>query len=497
VAPGKIAHWWPLLGVVLLALAGGVLYEAHSRQPQRLQALAPDTVAVGPVTAGKPAPSLGMGSDIPDDLDVSFPPGSAIAPALRAVHLSLLRFGDLAADSYDWETDCSYGNDGRFPECGVGAGNGTSFDHFLRFAQVVGAQALIVVNGEIDDPQNAARMVRYYEAHCVHTGDGACVQPYWEIGFSPANWRHFAIPLPDRRVTDASVIQPDQYAALVISYAAAMQQAAPPGVHLKIVADEWITGATDQSWVAWVSAIDTHYAPLQSIPGTTLPSPVQVARSPSDGYAGRPGIDTWLQDLRSSLAQFTNSDRIGIIIGRWSIDANEGLNEPGMYRGYLQAVFTANLLAHLWEDAASSGPNPLLAAIQYPLIGSSQEPFDPAAGIARPAMRVYHLINSYMGNTAVPVQVGRGLQAAGVTAAAGVVHPGLESVLLVNTARGHTATVHLQGASGKRARMWWIVPRGNNAAAASQTRQRAIHDGTVTLPPWAVAIVQISGGTGR
>ena len=81
--------------------------------------------------------------------------------------LPLLRFGDLAADSYDWETDCSYGNDGRVPECGVGAGSGSSFDHFLQFAGKVGGTPLIVVNGEIDDPQQAAQW-------CAITGRTVC-----------------------------------------------------------------------------------------------------------------------------------------------------------------------------------------------------------------------------------------------------------------------------------------------------------------------------------
>ena len=97
------------------------------------------------------------------------------------------------------------------------------------------------------------------------------------------------------------------------------------------------------------------------------------------GLRGRPGIDTWLEELRSSLAQFTNSDGIGIIVGQWSIDANKSLNEPAMYGGYLQAVFAGTLLtASTMSLPRRSKPGD--AAIQYPIIGSSQEPFDPASG---------------------------------------------------------------------------------------------------------------------
>lgn len=450
-------------------------------------------------TAGGATIALGMGSDIPDDLDATRFPGTVIAPALRAAGIRLLRFGADSADGYDWENGCSYRNEGRFPECGNRAGQGSSFDHFLRFAGAVGARPLIVVNGEIDDPQQAARMVAYYWQHCVHERDGqgrpkpACMQPYWEIGYSPATWTHFAIPLQDRRPSDTATIQPDQYAALVISYASAMQRATPPHARLLIVADEWITGATDQSWVvlAHVAAIDTHFAALLYVPGGPQPTVAQITGSVAgDPTTGRPGIDTRLEDLRSSLAQFSSSDTIGVIVGQWSIDAYNRQDEPDIYGGYVQAIFTAELMAHLWQDADAGGPNPLIGAIQYPIIGSSQEPFDQDSGQPRAALAVYGLLDRYFGATPLPVTIGAMLSGQGIAAAASVLHPGVTSVLLVNTDPAHAVTVRLDGVAAQGSRMWWIEPDADGAAGVSAIRQATVHDARVTLPPWAVAVVQ-------
>ena len=265
-----------------------------------IASLPPDALMVGDHPAGGAvyAPLLGMGTEITDDLEVGFPPGGVVAPVLRALSLALLRFPDAGADDYQWITGCSYGDNGR-QDCGNGVGQeGSAFDHFLQLDAQIGGRPLIVVNGEVDDPQLAARLVSYYEQHCVHDAaagghPGPCIQPYWEIGFSPVTWKHFAVQLGDRRVADASVILPDQYAALVSTYAAAMQASyaasvrlqspgAPPSI--QIVADEWITGATDQSWVRSVAAIDTHYPPPLYSSRASPPSPDQiVALGP--GYA--------------------------------------------------------------------------------------------------------------------------------------------------------------------------------------------------------------------
>lgn len=504
-AQSKVGYPWALAALALLLVCATGLWYALVRQPAptHAPAIPADAVVVSPVGGpGRDEIALGMGSDSTDDLDATHFPGNDIASALRGAGLGLLRFGADSADGYDWESGCSYADDGRYPECGPRTGQGSSFDHFLQFASVVGARPLIAVNGEIDAPQQAARMVAYYWQHCtrdVHAPGrhaATCAQPYWEIGYSPATWTHFAIPLPNRRTGDKATIQPDQYAALVISYAAAMQRANPPGIPLRIVADEWITGATDQSWVtlAHVVAIDTHYTSLLYVPGSAPPTAAEVTHAVlGDSATGLPGIDTRLEDLRSSLAQFSGSEHIGVIVGQWSIDAYDRQDEPTIYGGYVQAVFTAELLAHLWQDAAPAGPNPLIGAIQYPIIGSSQEPFDDASGQPRAALAVYQLVDQHFGGAAASVALGAALSRQGVMAAAAQVRPGVRGVLLVNTDARRAVTLQLKGVGRGACHMWWIVPDAHGVAGVSTLYHKTVRAGSITLPPWAIAVVQTPG----
>jgi hypothetical protein len=207
-----------------------------------------------------------------------------------------------------------------------------------------------------------------------------------------------------------------------------------------------------------------------------------------DGFAGRPGIDAWLQDLRSSLAQFTNSEGICIIVGQWSIDANTTLNEPAMYAGYLQAIFTASLVAQLWGMGASDTSNPVTAVIQYPMIGSSQEPFDPATGASRPAIEIYDLIHHYLGDTSMPISMGSGLSAPGLVAAASAPAGGQINVLLVNTDANHALDVHVSGLAGGVWRVHLLEPGGQNGTV--QAHDETARGDSVTVPPWGIAVVQ-------
>lgn len=486
-------------------LTWSLLLSPPQRRPT--PSLPPDALVVGdlPAAGVAPAPLLGMGTEITDDLEVGFPPGSVVAPVLRGISLALLRFPDAGADDYDWPSGCSYGGDGR-RDCGNGVGQeGSAFDHFLQLDAQVGARPLIVVNGEVDDPQLAARLVSYYEQHCVHGAaagghSGPCIQPYWEIGFSPVTWKHFAVPLGNRRAADASVILPDQYAALVSTYAAAMQASyaasirmQPPGAlpTIQIVADEWITGATDQSWVRSVAAVDTHYPPPLYSSRASPPSPDQIVASVR-GTLGRPDIGSWLADRRNSIAQFDNSAGIGLIVGQWAIDANTNpATEPLVYGGYMQAVVAAELFARLWEDAAAARSNPLIAAIQYPIIGSSQEPFDATSGVGRAATAVYRLVNRYFTGQPVPVGLGATIQRDGIAATATHDTGGGVRVLVVNTDRGRPLTVVLQGLSPGPCQVWWLAPDAATQSGISAIQHRSLTGRRLTLPPWAIAVVQV------
>jgi hypothetical protein len=482
---------WPLLALlVLMAGAGALAYTiATSSSAARPTAVLPaDAVSLGASAGVVPARTvaLGMGSGTSDILN------SSMAAVLQRAKLGVLRFGDIDADDYDWQGGCIYGDVGSRRECYGIVGQGGKLDQFLAFAGRTKAQPLIVVNGEVDDPQQAAGLVSYYWRHCIHAAHQQCPDPYWEIGDSPANWKHFAVPLARRRLSDAQVIQPDQYAALVIAYSAAMTQADPYyRTHkMKIVADEWITGATDQSWIDSVTAIDTHYAPMLYAPPGPLPTVRNVIDAVQHGYGGRPGVDSWLQDLRDSLSQFSQSGSISIILGRWSIDANVSAFEPSVYGGYVQALFTAQMIAHVWQDAHGVGHNPILLAVQSPITGQEQEPFDITSLGPRAAVSVYTLVGQHFGSHPIPLHLGSDVQRGGIVAAASLAGRGDARVLLVNTNSTQSRTVELQNMPAGRCDMWWVVPDQRMPAGVSAIHHKRVSGTRVTVPPWAIAVVQ-------
>ena len=477
--------------VLLVALLALLLPLATTRPPLPLRsAMPPDVVQVEPYT-GAELLRLGMSTEPSDSLSVTSAPGELLAREARAAGVSVLRFGDIDADNYDWRSGCIYGDDSRLhPQCADVARTG-SFDRFLRLAGAIGATPFIVVNGQIDDPQQADAEVAYYWAHCAALmRQHICPEPYWEIGSSPATWRHYALPMTNRRPDDASMIAPDQYGALVSAYAAAMGRV---DHRIQIVANDWIAGATDQSWVAVVDAVDTHYAPLLSSGTSSLPTAAQIAASVAQGSPGRLGVDDWLQDLRSNLSQFSNSSSVDIVIGRWSIDANinPGVHDSDpTYQGYAQALFTAVLLAHLWQDAGRRGPNPLIMALQFPIIGTSQEPFDVVTGRSHPAVAVYALLHGRFGAHPSHVQVGAALQRAGVVVAAAYQRPGLLSVLLVNTGT-RTAIVRLRGEPAGTPRAWCIAPDPLAATGVSAVQAVDITGGRIAVRSHAICVAAI------
>lgn len=480
-----------LAGVTLALIGLEVSGAFSSSAPRSAPLLPPNVVALGadPHALQETPLGLGVSVGIDDRRDPS------IAAVLRAAGVRVVRFGGLGSDDYDWETGCRYGDTGTQYECTGAPGKNGALDQFLRFAAQVGAQPIIVVNGEVDDPQQAARMVSFYERHCLPDlgrPGRPCMQPYWEIGTSPANWKHFAVPLAARLPEDAYTIQPDQYAALVVSYAAAMRRVAPCGNCLKIVADEWITGATDQSWTDAVTAIDTHYSPLlySSSGPEPVPSVADIMTAAQNGFGGRPSIDTWLSDLRESLNQFSNGQHIGIMVGQWSIDANAAaLQEPPVYSGYAQAVFAADLFVHFWQDAQPGGSNPLLLATQYPLSGSGQEPFDYATSLPRPATQVYALVDRYFGAHPLPLSLGDGLRRVGILAAAAVDDHRRASVLLVNSDQHHPHTLTLRGLPAGSRDLWWFEP--DNAGNPGPLQHTRLTGSSLTLAPWAIAVLRV------
>ncbi len=138
------------------------------------------------------------------------------------------------------------------------------------------------------------------------------------------------MPLTARRGDEHILCTPDQYAAVVTSYAAAITAAlgAPPlgtpsdKAWPRVVADAWIANSTDQSWTGVVTAVDARYYPYTA---TEPASQAAIASSVISPTAGAVSLDDQLNSLRDSLAQYGQSGQsgsVGLFIGQWNVDAN-------------------------------------------------------------------------------------------------------------------------------------------------------------------------------
>ena len=302
----------------------------------------------------------------------------ALAGMERAV--ALVRIGAAEADDYDWRAD-AYDNPhnpsqhsqdasaGCPPPAVTGA---ASVLRVLDRARAIRAQAVVVLNGETDDPGAAYALVRVIAARY---GAAFARGVYWEIGNAPAQWQHFGVPLMARSAGEHINCSPDQYAALVTGYDAAITAAldsAPGDANRpRIVADAWITNATDQSWAGIVAAVDTRYYPYTSL-GAVPAGASAVAGSVSSPPSGTIPLDDQLGSLRASLAQYSGGDNVGLFIGQWDINSAGSAT----YGATAQAVFMAGLLVRAIHDGVgmAAWAPPLLYGYSSPS-GQPQTPF--------------------------------------------------------------------------------------------------------------------------
>jgi len=250
---------------------------------------------------------------------------------------------------------------------------------------------VVVLNGETDDPRSA-----YALAALVARRYGLVFARdiYWEIGNVPARWQHFGVPLTARSDGERIACSPDQYAALVTAYhaalAAALYGSVPGGAGgssdkggPRIVADAWIANATDQSWAGLVTAVDTRYYPYTSL-GVAPPGAAAVAASVTNPPPGAVSLHDQLAGLRANLGQYNEGESIALFLGQWNIDANAS----AAYDPTAQAVFLASLLLHAARDGvgmaawappllygeSSSGPPGSSSTPQTPFVDGQPAP---------------------------------------------------------------------------------------------------------------------------
>lgn len=341
---------------------------------------------------------FGLGVDLSAATYIDATHGCAVLPGIGAA-VTLVRVGAAKADDYDWRTDTYYnqndtrerGHDASFGCPRRGDRGAASVLRVLDRARALRAGAVVVLNGETDDPRSA-----YALAALVARRYGLVFARdiYWEIGNVPARWQHFGVPLTARSDGERIACSPDQYAALVTAYhaalAAALYGSVPGGAGgssdkggPRIVADAWIANATDQSWAGLVTAVDTRYYPYTSL-GVAPPGAAAVAASVTNPPPGAVSLHDQLAGLRANLGQYNEGESIALFLGQWNIDANAS----AAYDPTAQAVFLASLLLHAARDGvgmaawappllygeSSSGPPGSSSTPQTPFVDGQPAP---------------------------------------------------------------------------------------------------------------------------
>jgi len=412
---------------------------------------------------------------------------------------TLVRAGADTADDYDWPTD-TYDNPRDPSTHGVDASHGcppardraaASVLRVLDRVRALRARAVVVLNGETDDPQGAYRLAALIARRY---GLAFARAIYWEIGNAPAQWQHFGIPLTARSAGEHINCSPDQYAALVTGYHAAIAGAlgassAPRGAPAgqgwpRIVADAWITNATDQSWAGLVTAVDTRYYPYTTVGAGTGPaSALDVARGVSRPPSGTISLDDQLSSLRASLDQYGGAG-VRLFVGQWNINAGASAVGPA-YDSAGQAAFVAALLTHAVRDGV------VMAAWAPPLYGftgfSQQAPI--VDGGPTPGFRVFGTLRRLAGARILSMTVppGRGLDGLAVRRPDG----GVTIVLARTDGRG-SIDVPLR-LSGGPARPVWATVQTFSATSDGTSRARSIDpvNARISLPAPSVVIVTL------
>ena len=285
------------------------------------------------------------------------------------INIPLLRMGGIGAEYLDWE-----GNDY----------NGLWYidfvdtfllidtlifntDSLLQFCKRVGAEPILTVNFQINDPGKAARLVEYCNGDTL-TPMGALrasrghKEPYnvtyWCIGNEPeisgnqyiigpyiwTFYRHFGIPFDEWSWSDSSFVTHSGFSDLVDVYIDSMSIHSP--ISLKI----GVSFAGDLSWIGTVIGenndkidwMDIHYYPCWSDTVDSNYYPIWLA-TPDTGWFNFPPAEEWYKIVCDSVEKYSGGYDIPVHILEFNAAI---LAEDYRWWGYLDGLFIADVLGH-------------------------------------------------------------------------------------------------------------------------------------------------------
>ena len=316
--------------------------------------------------------------------------------------IPLLRMGGIGAEYLDWEANDYNGvwyidfvDTFIIPET-----LNFGIDSLLRFCERVGAEPILTVNFQINDPGKAARLVEYCNGDTTTPMGAIRAQrghpepynvTYWCIGNEPdisgyvwptpwGNWtfyRHFGIPFDEWSWRDSSFVTPADFSSLVDVYIDSMRARSP--IPLKIGG---LSLANTLSWVETVIGennnkidwMDIHYYPCW---GDTADSNLyrEWLASPDTGSLSYPPVEDWYQQVCDSVEKYSGGYDIPVYI--FEFNAGIILAEDPLWWNYLDGLFIADVLGHfaragvpraavysIYEGEPGSGEFPVFGIIR-------------------------------------------------------------------------------------------------------------------------------------
>ncbi|HEC77990.1 MAG TPA: hypothetical protein ENI34_02465 [candidate division WOR-3 bacterium] len=391
--------------------------------PAVLLSQIPGNIVVYPDSEKIPISPYLFGSG--DEMTACFSPLADIQPLITATRPSLLRFGGIGAEYFDWQGDSLGGLFylDFFDTLIIPSPVYFGIDSFLRICEAIGAEPILTVNMQIGDTALARNMVEYVNGDTTtplgnlraHRGHPA---PYnvsiWSLGNEPdiagGQWpvppwgywtfyRHYNIPFSNWSWQDSAFWTPQDFASLIPLYVNSMENASPiPLEFIYSIAGNpaWVRPVIEPN-INLIDYLDVHYYPSSAsdtIADTT--DYIEWLRKSDTIFAAEP----YIQSFRDSLNAIGASNIEPIVL---EYNAGMIMIPDHLWWNYLTGLFIADCIGH-WMHAGLK-----MAAVYSIHEGDSSNPGDfPYFGVIRgdTASRrmpsyVLELYNTYFGDTLI------------------------------------------------------------------------------------------------
>jgi len=305
---------------------------------------------------------LGSGTEINTDMG---DPGVDSLGKLSGTRI--IRMGGIASEYYAWDQNNFLGRTYfDWLDTTVVINHDWGVDEFNEFCDSVGAEPLLLVNTQLNDPGYAANFVEYCNGDAsteygwIRTVRGH-PEPYnvryWGLGneqdiagnYFPAwgttFYRHFGIPFSDWSGLDSSFVDPVSYAQLVKNYSDSMRAASP--IPIEIVAPSlagslaWLRPVLSMSadYIDWV---DIHqYAVWGELPYD------QMLAAPDTGTIWSPAVDEYIASARDSIQAFGGGNPIKLLLGEFNSGIDLDTPIDMFWWNYLVGLYYADVVGHL------------------------------------------------------------------------------------------------------------------------------------------------------